>query len=112
MNDETRLSSVRRSTNGRLRVAKKFRFYSSAELDLLATASADDAYRAWELRGLVRRDATHLTVNGHYEVPLDELKTAAGICNWLAHLSEKIWFHPQMLADFLYALPVDLHMVK
>jgi hypothetical protein len=38
----------------------------------------------------------------HYYVPLESVTSHKHLCQWIIHLSEKIWVTPKMIGDFVW----------
>jgi len=74
--------------------------------ELLAQAAADKkaAEEARRQRSLVKYDPHWLVIRlmGYYEVDLEECRCPKDLLDWIWHLTDsKVWFTPQVLADFL-----------
>jgi hypothetical protein len=78
--------------------------YTAAELDALADAEHKAAEEAQWRRGVVKYDPYWLVIRlmGYYEVDLEECRHPKDLLDWIWHLTDsKVWFTPQVLADFL-----------
>lgn len=54
---------------------------------------------------VINLNANHMDSGYYkYEVDLERMNTPSQFVHWLLHLREKIWFTPQMEADFLTEL--------
>jgi hypothetical protein len=74
------------------------------ELFAAADAERHAAVDARRRRGLVRYDPHRLVIRlmGYYEVDLEGCKCPKDLLDWIWHLTDsKVWFTPQVLADFL-----------
>lgn len=81
---------------------------SREELEELVREKLRQKHEEWLDRGLVYIDKYGITLRPRnflpeYNIDKAGIKTSQDITRWIAHLSDKEWFTPQMLADFIYA---------
>jgi len=77
----------------------------------LARVDAEEqaAREARQQRGVAKYDPHWLVIRlmGYYEMDLEECRHPKDLVDWIWHLTDsKVWFTPQVLADFLAAFKV------
>ena len=76
----------------------------SEQFFAFADAERQAARHARQQRGVAKYDPHWLVIRlmGYYEVDIEECRRPKDLLDWIWHLTDsKVWFTPQVLADFL-----------
>ena len=89
---------------------------------MVEAAIQETAQRRLEIeeRGLVKLTADGFVFQNGYEIDFGQLTSAFDFIGWLWHMNEKVWWTPQVQADFMelaidafeYPTTLDLKRVK